>query len=163
VPLEIHRIDDRYVHGQVVVGWGQAYDIGFIVVVDDELAESPWEQDLYRMAAPPEMALLFSTVADAPAQYAAWAADKRPGLLITGDVATMRRLADAVPAITRVNVGGVHGGAGRTERTRYVFLGAAEEAELRTLAAHGVEVTARDLPSARPVPLDDLLAAGHHA
>jgi PTS system mannose-specific IIB component/fructoselysine and glucoselysine-specific PTS system IIB component len=41
---------------------------------------------------------------------------------------------------------------------RYVFLSPQEEAELRALASYGVTVTAQDVPSARPVPLQDLLA-----
>ena len=38
VALELFRIDDRLIHGQVVVGWGQPLDLGFIVLVDDEVA-----------------------------------------------------------------------------------------------------------------------------
>ena len=41
---------------------------------------------------------------------------------------------------------------------RYVFLTPDEEAMLRGLVSDGVEVTAQDVPSARPIPLDDVLA-----
>jgi mannose/fructose/N-acetylgalactosamine-specific phosphotransferase system component IIB len=40
--LELYRIDDRLIHGQVVVGWGQPLDIGFIVLVDDLVADAEW-------------------------------------------------------------------------------------------------------------------------
>jgi len=33
VTIELYRIDDRLIHGQVVVRWGQPLDIGFIVLV----------------------------------------------------------------------------------------------------------------------------------
>ncbi|MGH7670271.1 MAG: PTS sugar transporter subunit IIB, partial [Gemmatimonadaceae bacterium] len=33
--LALYRIDDRLIHGQVVLGWGQPLDAGFIVLVDD--------------------------------------------------------------------------------------------------------------------------------
>ena len=52
VTLELYRIDDRLIHGQVVVGWGQPLDVGFIVLVDDVVAASEWEQELYRMGVP---------------------------------------------------------------------------------------------------------------
>ncbi len=55
VPIELFRIDDRLIHGQVVVGWGQPLDVGFIVLVDDEVATSEWEQELYRLGVPPGM------------------------------------------------------------------------------------------------------------
>ena len=31
--IVLYRIDDRLIHGQVVVGWGQRLGIGFIVLV----------------------------------------------------------------------------------------------------------------------------------
>jgi hypothetical protein len=46
---------------------------------------------------------------------------------------------------------------GRTQRLRYVFLSPDEERQLRELGVHA-EVTARDVPGARSVPLEDLLA-----
>ena len=55
MPLELCRIDDRLIHGQVVLGWGQQMRLGFIVLVDDEVAESEWERELYRMGVPPEV------------------------------------------------------------------------------------------------------------
>jgi PTS system mannose-specific IIB component/fructoselysine and glucoselysine-specific PTS system IIB component len=50
-------------------------------------------------------------------------------------------------------VGGLHHRPGRSERLRYVYLSDAEAAQLRALAAQGVEVTAQDVPTAPPVPL----------
>lgn len=153
MPIASHRIDDRLVHGQVVVGWGQPLDVAFLVVVDDALAASPWEQELYRLAAPPDLEMQFVTVDDAAARHAAWHDDARTGLLLTADVDTMARLTDRVAAIGRVTVGGLHAGPGRAERLRYVFLDAADAGRLAALAARGVDVVAQDLPAARAVPL----------
>jgi mannose/fructose/N-acetylgalactosamine-specific phosphotransferase system component IIB len=157
--LELYRIDDRLIHGQVVVGWGQPLDIGFIVLVDDTVATSDWEQELYRMGVPPEMDVYFHTAADAVASIPKYVADARPGLLLTGDIATMRKLVDAA-AVKTVNVGGIHSGTGRTQRLRYVFLSPDEERQLRELAARGAEVSAQDVPTGRIVSLDDLLTGG---
>ena len=155
--LELYRIDDRLIHGQVVVGWGQPLDVGFIVLVDDDVATSEWEQELYRMGVPPEMEVHFATVADAAARHARWMTDPRPGILLTGDIATMRRLADSVDTLRAVNLGGIHHRAGRVQRLRYVFLSPEEEGALRALAARGVTVTAQDVPAARPVALETVL------
>ena len=154
--LVLYRIDDRLIHGQVVVGWGQPLDLKFIVLVDDTVAESDWEQELYRMGTPPQMEVYFHSASDAVKNLAKYQSDARDGLLLTGDIGTMRVLVDGggVPA---VNVGGIHSKPGRTQRMRYVFLTPDEEQQLRDLAAKGVVVTAQDVPSARPVSLDDLL------
>ena len=156
--LELFRIDDRLIHGQVVVGWGQPLDVDFIVLVDDEVAASEWEQELYRMGVPPEMDVHFLSVEEAASRLAAHAADGRPGILLTGDIETMARLAEATGLVRRVNLGGIHHRAGRTQRLRYVFLSPDEERALRELAARGIEISAQDVPSARAVPLDDLLS-----
>ena len=59
------RIDDRLIHGQVVIGWGRAMAINLIILVDDQVAASEWEQELYRMAVAPEIEVRFVTVAEA--------------------------------------------------------------------------------------------------
>jgi PTS system mannose-specific IIB component/fructoselysine and glucoselysine-specific PTS system IIB component len=158
VGLELYRIDDRLIHGQVVVGWGQPLDLRFIVLVDDEVAASEWEQELYRMGVPPEMDVCFHSVEDAAARLPTYQTDGRPGLLLTGDVGTMTRLVEAAKKIPSINLGGIHHRPGRVQRLRYVFLTPQEEQALRALAARGIEVTAQDVPAARPLPLEEVLS-----
>ena len=155
--LVLHRIDDRLIHGQVVVGWGQPLDIRFIILVDDEVAASEWEQELYRMGVPPEMDVYFLSVNKAISELPRYRADARHGILLTGDIDTMRRLVDA-GGITSINLGGIHHRTGRTQRLRYVFLNGDEETALREIATLGVAISAQDVPGARPIPLDDILA-----
>ena len=159
MPVALYRIDDRLIHGQVVVGWGQPLNIGFIVLVDDNVACCDWEQDLYRMGVPPEMEIIFADVPSAVRDHANYASDKRRGIIVTPDIATMQRLVAGVPAITDVNVGGIHHRVGRTPRLRYVFLTAEEEKELAALAERGVKVTAQDVPNARVVALTEILGS----
>jgi PTS system mannose-specific IIB component/fructoselysine and glucoselysine-specific PTS system IIB component len=158
VSIEVFRIDDRLIHGQVVVGWGQPLALAFIVLVDDEVAASEWEQDLYRMGVPPEMQVHFESVAGALTRLPEYQRMIDPGLVLTGDTATMRRLVEAGASIPRVNVGGLHHQTERVPRLRYVFLTPDEEADLTAIAAYGVDVAAQDLPGASLVPLADLLA-----
>ena len=155
--IQLYRIDDRLIHGQVVVGWGQPHNIRFLVLVDDLVASSDWEKELYRMAIPPEMEIYFANVDTAIRDHAQYANDPRPGILITGDIASMLRLVKGVKAIGSVNLGGIHHRAGRAEKLRYVFLTPEEETQLHALEASGVEVTAQDVPSARSRPLAEVL------
>jgi PTS system mannose-specific IIB component/fructoselysine and glucoselysine-specific PTS system IIB component len=157
VTLVLHRIDDRLIHGQVVVGWGQPLDIRFIVLVDNEVAGSEWEQELYRMGVPPEMDVYFLSVSNAITELPRLRQDTRQGILLTGDIDTMRQLVEA-GGIATVNLGGIHHRTGRTQRLRYVFLNNDEESALREIATLGVAISAQDVPGARPVPLDDILA-----
>jgi PTS system mannose-specific IIB component/fructoselysine and glucoselysine-specific PTS system IIB component len=153
--VALYRIDDRLIHGQVVVGWGQPLDCTFIVLVDDEVRSSEWEQDLYRMGVPPHIEVVFASVDEAAERLPAWEAEPRVGILLVGDIDTAAALAARSDRVKRLNVGGIHHRAGRTERLRFVYLTDAEAAKLRQLAATGVEVTAQDVPTARPVPLGE--------
>jgi PTS system mannose-specific IIB component/fructoselysine and glucoselysine-specific PTS system IIB component len=78
------------------------------------------------------------------------------GILLTGDIATMRRLVED-GGVREVNVGGIHHRAGRVQHLRYVFLSPDEQQALRELAASGAVITAQDVPAARAVPLEELL------
>lgn len=155
--IELYRIDDRLIHGQVVVGWGQPLGLEFIVLVDDEVAASEWEQELYRMGVPPEMSVYFDDVDSAKHNMLKYQTDDRRGLLLTADITSMVQLCQATGSIKRVNVGGIHHKPGRIQRLRYVFLTPQEEGALRSLEAGGIEVTAQDVPAARPLPLRDML------
>jgi D-glucosaminate PTS system EIIB component len=153
--LALYRIDDRLIHGQVVVGWGQPLNVTFIVLVDDEVRSSDWEQDLYRMGVPPNIEVRFASVDEAARELAGWEADPRVGILLVGDIDTAVALAERAPQVRRFNVGGVHHRTGRTERLRFVYLTDDEARKLRALVARGVDVTAQDVPTARAVPIGE--------
>jgi PTS system mannose-specific IIB component/fructoselysine and glucoselysine-specific PTS system IIB component len=156
MPDLLYRIDDRLVHGQVVIGWGKPMDIGLIALVDDTVAESEWEQELYRMGVPPEIALECCSLAQAVTRAAAWRADARNSIVLTAEVATMVALCRAVPPVERVVLGGLHHKPGRSARLPYVYLTEDELRLLDGLAAEGVKIEAQDLPTSAPVPLSAL-------
>ncbi len=158
MPVELFRIDDRRIHGQVVVGWGQPLNLGFIVLVDDEIADSDWEQELYRMGVPPEMDVYFESVDSVAADFGRFSGNARAGIVLTSDIETMQRLAKQVP-IRSITLGGIHHRPGRAPKLRYVFLEDSEAAALRALAACGIAISAQDVPATRPVPLEEVLAA----
>ena len=68
MPVVLYRIDERLIHGQVVMGWGPQLQIEHYVVADDDLAASDWEQDLYRLGLPDSSTADFLAVEDARAR-----------------------------------------------------------------------------------------------
>ncbi len=158
MPLVLCRVDDRLVHGQVVIGWGRPLAIEFVALVDGGVATSQWEQDLYRMAVPPEIEVRFAATEDAAARLAEWQASDRRGLLLTGDIETMAALHRASPAVVhRINLGGIHHRAGRRERLPYLYLTDDEARALVALEADGAEVFAQDLPTSPVVELRNIV------
>jgi PTS system mannose-specific IIB component/fructoselysine and glucoselysine-specific PTS system IIB component len=127
------RIDDRLIHGQVVVGWGQPLDIGFIVLVDDTVREREWEQDLYRMGVPPEMDVYFHS--------ATTRSRRSPSIarIRVRHSAHGRHRDDAPTGRRRRRRHGERRRhslrAGRVQRLRYVFLSPDERSALRDCRA----------------------------
>jgi len=151
------RIDDRLIHGQVVIGWGRAMGIDLIVLVDDQVATTEWEQELYRMAVAPEIEVRFVTMADAASHMTDWQSNGKRVLVLTGDLETMATLRGSNPdAVQRINLGGIHHRPGRRERLPFLYLTDQELHALRTLEAGGAVITAQDLPTTPPVALRSL-------
>jgi len=157
MPIVLLRVDERLIHGQVVVGWGGPLHADRMVVVDDTLAGSPWEQELYCLGVPPEIEARFRTVEQARGELPGWKTDPRRTIVLLRDVATARRLADGGGLEgEEVNLGGIHHAEGRAQVLPYLHLRPDERAELHEIAALGAAVAARDLPASRRVPLDEL-------
>ncbi|OLD03739.1 MAG: hypothetical protein AUI99_04115 [Gemmatimonadetes bacterium 13_1_40CM_3_69_22] len=153
--IVLYRVDDRLIHGQVIVGWGQPFHVGFIVLVDDAVRASDWEQDLYRMGVPPHIEVSFASIAEAAQRLPEWEADPRPGILLAGSIDTLAALSANSHRVKRINLGGIHHQPGRSQRLRYVYLSDSEAVKLKELAGQGIEITAQDVPTARPVPLEE--------
>lgn len=156
--IVLFRVDERLIHGQVVVGWGTSLHPQLIVVVDDELASSPWEQELYVLGVPPPLEAGFTSVEQGREHLAEWQAAPTRVIVLTRDVRSMRRLLEGRPVpAAEVNIGGLHFAPGRRAVLPYVYLSDDERREIVRLSEQGVEVSARDLPGARRVDLAHLL------
>lgn len=161
MPIVLFRIDERLIHGQVVVGWGERLHMDRIVVVDDDLCQSPWEQELYCLGVPPSVDAVFSSVEEARRTLPHWKADPRRIVVLTRNVDTFGRLAEGgVLDGLEINLGGIHHAPGRERVLPYVFLSAGEKDRLREIGQQGLSISARDLPGSKAVPLDDLIGQG---
>ena len=158
MPIVLHRVDERLLHGQVVVGWGRGLGIGFYVVVDDGIAECEWERELYATALPADSDVYFLTVVEAIRRLPELEARRDAGILLTADTVEMRRLAEAgVLAGHAVNLGGLHSAPGRERVLDYVFLSASQTEDVRVIGDLAASVSARDLPGSADVRLARLL------
>jgi len=128
------------------------------VVVDDQLATSAWEQELYRLAAGDGTEVAFHSVAEARAHLPEWREAESRTVLLTRDVDSMLRLArERTLEGESVNLGGIHHAEGRTRVRSYLYLNGEDRARVRALEEEGAKVSGRDLPSSLKVGLDDLL------
>lgn len=144
----LHRVDDRLIHGQVVVAWGQRLRPQRIWVVDDAAAANPWERDLLATAAP-DAEVRVVTVAEMAVAWAGETAAAGGAFLLVRDLGTGLALVEAGVPITRFNLGGLHYSPGKSKVNEYIYLDAADRTRARALLARGVLLEVQDVPAAR--------------
>ena len=158
MPILLFRVDERLIHGQVVIGWGSQLHPERYLVVDDDLADSEWEQDLYRLTVGDGTEVSFLTVEQARQRVPEWMSADERTLLLTRDLDSMLRLARGRLLEGRsVNLGGIHHGKGRKRVRSYLYLDDADRGRVRALEEEGMRVLGRDLPGSLKVGLADLL------
>lgn len=154
----LFRVDERLIHGQVVIGWGRELRPDRYLVVDDRLAESDWEQELYALSLSEGEEVGFHTVEEAREHLDEWRKSEARSVVLVRNLESLLRLArGGTLADEQVNLGGLHHAAGREEVLPYLFLDETDRERLRALTAEGVVISARDLPGSPRVGLDVLL------
>jgi mannose/fructose/N-acetylgalactosamine-specific phosphotransferase system component IIB len=156
VPLLLARIDDRLIHGQVAYGWARALGATLLTIVSDGLRARPADAELYLLATPEGAEALVVSVAEALRPEFLRRVESAETILLFPGTDEPLRLSDGGFPLREINVGGLHHAPGRREVLPFVYLDDADTARLRALAARGVRIMARDLPTN---PAHDLGAA----
>lgn len=158
MPITVYRVDERLLHGQVVVGWGRMLGIGFYAVINDQIAGTEWERGLYESALPAGVGSFFLTVEDAIERLPELDGRGDVGMALTAGTADMRRLGEAgLLAGHEVNLGGLHAAEGRERLLDYLCVSREELQDIRALGDLSGSVSARDLPGSPRVGLRRLL------
>ena len=151
----LHRVDDRLIHGQVVVAWGNRLSPQRIWVVDDAVAASDWERELLESSAP-DVVVRVVSVAEAAAHWIVERDATGGAFLLVRDLQTALRLVEAGAEIASLNLGGLHYAPGKDKISEYIYLNEADRVAARALHSRQVELRVQDVPAAKAVPLDEL-------
>ncbi|OON41096.1 PTS fructose transporter subunit IIB [Izhakiella australiensis] len=151
------RIDDRFIHGQVVTRWVKQHPAERIIVVSDEVAADELRKSLLISVAPSGMK---ASVVSVEKMARAWHSEKYTGvdaILLFARPRDVVRLVHAGVTLSTVNVGGMIFEAGKRQITRSVSVSDDDEAAFHELNTLGITVELRQLPSDPAVNLADKL------
>jgi len=152
----LHRVDDRLIHGQVVIAYGTRLQPRRIWVADDAAAASTWERSLLLEAAP-GIEVRVVTVAEAAAAYAAEAGEPGGAFLLVRDLAAALALVEAGAPVTTLNLGGLHYAPGKSKVNEYIYLDDGDRRAARALLERGVTLDVQDVPATRVQSLRALI------
>jgi mannose/fructose/N-acetylgalactosamine-specific phosphotransferase system component IIB len=153
----IWRIDDRLIHGQVIVGWCGQLPIKRIVVIDDFIAANDWEKELLLLAAPPHILTEILTTMEIPRKIDTWKTAKELTLVLFKSPVTVKILNQEGIHYDKVNIGGIHYREDRKEILSYVYLSDEEIILLGELMQKGITFECQDLPTSTAYDLQKLI------
>ncbi len=155
--IVLYRVDERLIHGQVVVGWGNRLRFNRVVLVNDQVASNAWERELYLSCVPPEMKATILSVNEAVSKILQDGfAEERTVVLVDSPFDVLEMVKKGVE-FDSVNVGGVHSKAGRKKILPYLFLSPEEISAFRRIISTGIRCECRDVPLGEKHDLSVLL------
>ncbi|NLI98973.1 PTS sugar transporter subunit IIB [bacterium] len=155
----IIRVDDRLIHGQVVVGWAIPLCIEEIILISDRIDEDAWLKKTLLSAA--------SALADdidieilTKKNFINVLKTKSPDKKI---MVVIESIEDAVYlvksgfSISMLVLGGIHAKSGREMFLPYLYLDSTEMRAILDLAKEGIKIVAKDLPGSKEVDVISMI------
>jgi mannose/fructose/sorbose-specific phosphotransferase system IIB component len=147
MPILLTRIDDRLIHGQVVVGWAQALKINHIVVVNDDIVKNDMQKFLFRMATPTDINLSIVSVLEGADKIHKREFDNDSALILVKSPEDVCDLIKAGGKVGEVNIGGMHFAEGKTQLFGAIFVDANDVKNLEEMHKMKVELEVRMVPT----------------
>ena len=155
--LELVRIDDRFIHGQVAVGWVKSLSIDQIIVANDMIATDDLQKTLMEMATPPGVSVDILTVDESIAKINSGIyLNKKVILLIDSPLDAMKIIQGGIN-IGKINIGGMRYKEGKEQITRTVSLSKEDREKFIALNKLGVILELRAVPSDSKVDFMDFI------
>jgi len=146
--IQLVRIDDRLIHGQVTTAWLRLFPSDTIIIANDRIAKDPTYAMIFSVAKVPG-AKIFLLGTQEAADFLLGKGAERKVFLITPSPEDVVALMDAGVEINKINIGGLQMRPGAKSLARVVYAQPQEEAAFRELDARGVEMEVRMVPTDR--------------
>lgn len=155
--IEIIRVDDRLIHGQVAIGWTRSRGINTILAIDDATAKDRMQCQLMKMATPPGVTPYFLTVEDAAEKILNDTyKNKKVMILVKGPTELLALLEKGIE-MSEVNIGNQRSGENKIQLASQMF---ATEEELnlwKQISNKGIKLYAQGVPGGAYLNVNEAL------
>ncbi|MEW6620582.1 MAG: PTS sugar transporter subunit IIB [bacterium] len=154
--IDLIRIDDRFIHGLVIIGWARALRCKQIVVANDKVAKNEPQKKLMRIATPDEIKIFILTINEAADLIKKGQFDILPTILLISNPKDALQLVQEGVSIKNINVGGMKFTPDRKQLFPSISMNDEEMQVCRQLAAnYGIELEVRTSPESPAANLLD--------
>jgi len=147
----IIRIDDRLLHGQVVVGWVNALALDRLIVANDRLISDVGLCAALKAGAPPDVQVDIMDLDGAVSGMMSGDFASGKSMLVLESPGDVLKLLHKGVTLKRLHIGGLHFREGSDELLPYVYLSNWDRMALDEMIERGVRISCQDLPTTTPV------------
>jgi len=158
----IIRIDDRLIHGQVIVGWVKALNLSRIIVANDKLLKDKLKKEMMKLAVPPDINVEFLSLQKAILLYKEKNWEKEESILLLESPADVCFFIDQGCRMEKINVGGLHLHDQRKQVTPNLALDAEDISCLKKLINRKIILEGRALPGDEEYSLEKVIKGKNH-
>lgn len=154
--IVLTRIDDRLLHGQVIVSWIPYLKINEILIVDDEYFNDEFMTELIKDAAPDNIKVhVLDTEKSAEFLNSEDVGGSRL-LILSRYIQYIDKLIKLSVPVKNVNVGGLGSAEGRKKCVNSIHLSSFEMNLLKNMAKNNIEVFVQMLPNDKKIDIEQV-------
>lgn len=159
MPVEfvLVRIDDRLIHGQVVVGWAKALAPDLLIVANDVVVHDSLQKSLMEMAATSAFAVKICGVEETAAWHQQRKFDGKRVLLLFSSPADVLRAIKAGLKVEKVNVGGMRYSPGKKQIRQAIDIDHEDAVDFKQILDQGIQVSIQMVPTDEPLNISKYL------
>ena len=155
--VQLFRIDDRLIHGQVILSWAKYLKSERIILCDNEVAENDWEKDLYVSCVPQSLACMVSNTKSGSEYLLSDITNHSKTIVLIKSPSVLLEIIDYGFVPDKVNLGGIHYAANRKKYLSYLFLSDDEVEDLKILTAKGIAIYCQEVPTSKKYNILDVI------
>lgn len=158
--INVCRIDDRLVHGQIVTKWIKEADANLILVADDKAAGDKTLQMILKLAVPSGVRIEILNLEDSISRIQNDHTNQNVLLLIRNP-AEAEKLVEMGLLVEKIIVGNISNSkssVGRTKLLDYIWVEPADVKALQNLSEKGIKLEVKAIPEERAKDPMELIA-----
>ncbi|MEA4820788.1 MAG: PTS sugar transporter subunit IIB [Erysipelotrichales bacterium] len=146
--INVVRIDDRLIHGQIVTKWIKDADARMIMVVDDKAASDKTQQMILKLAVPSGITLEILSKEDALKRVNEDKSNTNVLLLIRNpkEANSFVEMGFVIEKIIVGNISNSKSNVGRTKLLDYIYVEPQDIDALKSLASKGIKLEVKAIP-----------------
>lgn len=152
MPITMLRIDDRLIHGQVVVGWCPNIQPDHLILCNDDVAKNDWDREIYKNAAF-DYDTSICTVEETIKLLQSEEMANKKIFIIVDSPRVAAQLLNLGLNIDKINVGGMHYQEGKRKIAPFIYVDDEDIKYFRFLKNHNVELEGKDVPSCKSIDI----------